>query len=322
MWNQEINIKKSLQIFYSTCEDFLHYSTKIPEVIIVDKQNWPLEFYRDYVSKSQPVLVKDGCKHFAAITKWNMEYFLNKYGDKEIRVDITPNGYADAVTTFSKNDKRFLMAEERQMLMKDFLDCIKNPRDNYVCYMQSQNSNLSDSLREFAADVEPHIEWATEAFNKEPDAINFWMGDSRAITSMHKDPYENIYCVIDGYKDFTLISPTDLPYVPYKEFECSNYVNVTSDGFGIKAQIEDGKIRKVSWIDIDPLKPDLIEHPDFVKAHVYTVRVSKGDCLYLPALWFHHVQQSHGAIAVNYWYDMEFDVKYCYNTLLQSLCKE
>lgn len=27
------------------------------------------------------------------------------------------------------------------------------------------------------------LHFAQEAFNKEPDAINFWMGDERAITS-------------------------------------------------------------------------------------------------------------------------------------------
>lgn len=25
--------------------------------------------------------------------------------------------------------------------------------------------------------------WATTVFNKKPDAINFWMGDKRAVTS-------------------------------------------------------------------------------------------------------------------------------------------
>lgn len=41
---------------------------------------------------------------------------------------------------------------------------------------------------------------------------------------MHKDPYENIYCVIDGYKDFILIPPTDLPYVPYKRYPQAEYM--------------------------------------------------------------------------------------------------
>lgn len=62
--------------------------------------------------------------------------------------------------------------------------------------------------------------------------------------------------------------------------------------------------------------------------------------LYLPSLWFHHVQQTHGCIAgetsdpscppptrrshnlfvvVNFWYDMDFDIKYNYYQLLEAL---
>ena len=36
------------------------------------------------------------------------------------------------------------------------------------------------------------------------------------------------------------------------------------------------------------------------------MRVKAGDVLYLPSLWFHHLEQSHGCIAVNFWYDMDF----------------
>lgn len=32
-------------------------------------------------------------------------------------------------------------------------------------------------------DVDEDISWASETFDKKPDAINFWMGDKRAITS-------------------------------------------------------------------------------------------------------------------------------------------
>ena len=43
---------------------------------------------------------------------------------------------------------------------------------------------------------------------------------------MHKDPYENIYCVIDGYKEFILIPPTDLPYVPYKRYPQAEFKRI------------------------------------------------------------------------------------------------
>lgn len=326
MFKNENLLKKSLEQFHTTCEDFLHNNSTIPEITVTNQLQWPLQFYRDYVSKSQPVLIKGGCEHFPATTKWNVEYFLKNFSNKLLRVDVTPNGYADAVTYmkthFSLNDKLFLMAEEKQMLMSEFLQSLTEPQQGHICYIQSQNSNLTNMLSEFVTDIDEDVDWASAAFDKKPDAINFWMGDSRAVTSMHKDPYENIYCVIDGYKDFILIPPTDIPYVPYKQFDCGNYVNVTPEKFEVIPQSEDEgseKCRKILWVDIDPLDPNIVEYPDFKKAHLYKVRVHKGDCLYLPALWFHHVQQSHGAIAVNYWYDMEFDVKYCYNSLLQSL---
>lgn len=131
---------------------------------------------------------------------------------------------------------------------------------------------------------------------------------------MHKDPYENIYCVIDGYKDFILIPPTDLPYIPYKNYPMGTYKNV------MKESSIDKSCETIDWIAIDPLDPLNCEHfPEFKQATQYRVRVRSGDCLYLPSLWFHHVRQSHKCVAVNYWYDMEFDVKYCYYRMLQHL---
>lgn len=50
-------------------------------------------------------------------------------------------------------------------------------------------------------------------------------------------------------------------------------------------------------------------------SHMY-VRLNAGDVLYLPSLWFHRVSQEcdneEKCIAVNYWYDMEYDLKWNY----------
>lgn len=138
-----------------------------------------------------------------------------------------------------------------------------------------------------------------------------------------------MYCVIDGWKDFILIPPTDLPFVPYKTFPTASF-EMTNYPANPVFRIESTENRLdqldessdcIRWIDIDPLNPDLKKYPQFEKAHVFEVRVEKGDCLYLPSLWFHHVQQSHKCIAVNYWYDMEYDIKYCYFKMLEELCK-
>jgi peptidyl-lysine (3S)-dioxygenase / protease len=74
------------------------------------------------------------------------------------------------------------------------------------------------------------------------------------------------------------------------------------------------------WVAVDPLAPDLKKYPQYANATVYQVRVNAGDVLYLPSLWFHHVRQSHKCIAVNVWYDMDYDSRYCYYKMVESLC--
>ena len=76
---------------------------------------------------------------------------------------------------------------------------------------------------------------------------------------------------------------------------------------------------KVPWIAVDPLNPDLKTFPDFAHARSITVTVKAGEVLYLPSLWFHHVRQTHGCIAVNFWYDMEYDIKYNYFKFVETL---
>ncbi|KAF2880754.1 hypothetical protein ILUMI_25426 [Ignelater luminosus] len=355
MYSSKDKFKNALEVLKEESHDLLHFHSLVPEVYIND-QTWVWNFYRNYISKNMPVIIKNGCKDWPATSKWNLQYFLKTIPDKDVTVAITPNGYADGITKRNERnndgtcitEEFFVMPEERTMKMKEFLENLQEPKNNFICYIQRQNSNLTEDFEELLSDIETEIEWASAAFNKQPDAVNFWMGDSRAVTSMHKDPYENIYCVIDGYKDFTLIPPTDLPYVPYKKYPVGTFKNVNINGYEIKPQYiqgdkcsvntaeetnskqcseyihtdneeKDKQHEIIDWIAIDPLSPDLNCYPQFKYANVYHVRVEKGDCLYLPSLWFHHVQQSHGCIAVNYWYDMDYDIKYCYYKMLECL---
>jgi len=279
--------------------------------------------------------------------------------------------------------------------------------------------------------------------------------------SVHKDPFENIYCVVSGYKDFILHPPTDRPWIPYKKLPLANYKEISPgifdiipcgsvqhnngewedgnqhqscsndcvkgttrtnyevcnknirtshnssdaltceksveesnllekkikagchddfiDGFvnyisrleiddNVKVQtkglyemyVNEHKVKTrnnggfccvcnkdmqtltlsddedgcqdtsempsgssnggtVPWICIDPLSPDFDSFPLYRNATPIRVRVEAGDALYLPSLWFHHVRQSHACIAINYWYDMQYDLRYAYFQFLESL---
>ncbi|KAM4085333.1 hypothetical protein ACJW30_10G019200 [Castanea mollissima] len=88
--------------------------------------------------------------------------------------------------------------------------------------------------------------------------------------------------------------------------------------------------RYVPWCSVNPcLSPENME-AEMSKFPLYfngpkpfQCTVKPGQILYLPSMWFHHVRQSPDAggrtIAINYWYDMQFDIKYAYFNFLKSI---
>ena len=44
---------------------------------------------------------------------------------------------------------------------------------------------------------------------------------------------------------------------------------------------------------------------DSEKVHYYQMKLSQGDCLFIPALWLHQVRSDSRNIAVNYWLDQQ-----------------
>ncbi|XP_078263196.1 bifunctional peptidase and (3S)-lysyl hydroxylase JMJD7 [Rhinoraja longicauda] len=280
----------------------------------LDQPPTPLEFLRSWLCPNKPFIVRNAISHWPAISKWTFPYLREEVGEQSVSVAVTPNGYADAV-----HQGRFVMPEERKMRFGEFLDIVERKRAaSGVFYVQKQCSNLTEEFPQLLKDVDSHIPWVTEALGKDPDAVNFWLGESAAVTSLHKDHYENLYCVISGEKHFILLPPTDRPFIPYEHFQPATY-KVNEDGSYDVIDIQNAE--KVPWIPLDPLNPDLSRFPEYSLARPAHCTVRAGEMLYLPSLWFHHVRQSHGCIAVNFWYDMEYDIKYNYFQFLDSVTK-
>ncbi|XP_016347956.1 bifunctional peptidase and (3S)-lysyl hydroxylase JMJD7 isoform X2 [Sinocyclocheilus anshuiensis] len=253
----------------------------------------PLQFYRDWIGPNKPCIIHNAFSDWPALSKWNATYLREKVGSKVISVAVTPNGYADAV-----NGDRFVMPEERQMTFSSLLDIIEGKvKCSGVFYVQKQCSNLTEELPELTGDVQTHILWMSEAL-------------------VHKDHYENLYCVITGQKEFILLPPTDRPFIPYELYQPATYRQKEDGNFEI---VDEEDSTKVPWIPLDPLNPDYDRYPSYRLAKPLLCTVKAGEMLYLPSLWFHHVRQSHGCIAVNFWYDMEYDMKYNYFQLVESL---
>ncbi|KAM8914107.1 bifunctional peptidase and (3S)-lysyl hydroxylase JMJD7 isoform 2-T2 [Spinachia spinachia] len=300
-------LKKRVAEFSQEAHD-LYLNQSVP---FLEGSPDPLQFYRNWIAPNKPCIIRNACSHWPAVTRWTPEYLRKKVGSKVISVAVTPDGFADAV-----NGDRFVMPEERRMSFSSVLDVIEGKEHVGVFYVQKQSSNLLDELPELTDDLEPHVPWMSDALGKLPDAVNFWLGEASAVTSMHKDHYENLYCVISGEKNFILLPPTDRPFIPYGVYHPAVYRQRDDGEFDV---VDQSDSEKVPWIPLDPLDPDLDRYPEYRRARPLRCSVKAGEMLYLPSLWFHHVQQTHGCIAVNFWYDMEYDIKYNYFQLLDAL---
>ncbi|KAI5056714.1 hypothetical protein GOP47_0028532 [Adiantum capillus-veneris] len=228
---------------------------------------------------------------------------------------------------------------DRAWFVSAHVDCVPFPAaldmilhseiGNGVVYAQEQNGCFVTEYSVLSADAETHLPWATEALGCLPEAANLWIGNEKAVTSFHKDHYENLYAVIAGEKHFTLLPPTDLDRLYIRQYPSARYVK--RDGkFAIQPE-KPGNF--VPWASVDPYPAAELELEAKAKFPKYfggpkpfTCTLRAGEILYLPSLWFHHVRQSPDlegrTIALNFWYDMQFDIKYAYYNFLESLILE
>ncbi|HEY1396515.1 cupin-like domain-containing protein [Roseateles sp.] len=114
--------------------------------------------------------------------------------------------------------------------------------------------------------------------------VSVWLGNRSRIAA-HYDLPDNIACVVAGRRQFTLFPPEQLPnlYVGPLDF--------TPAG------------QPVSLVDLK--RPDLTRYPRFAEAlaHGQEAVLEAGDALYIPSMWWHHVEALEGFnVLVNYWW--------------------
>ncbi|XP_075396027.1 cytosolic phospholipase A2 beta-like [Tenrec ecaudatus] len=95
------------------------------------------------------------------------------------------------------------------------------------------------------------------------------------VLAVHKDHYENLYCVLSGDKHFLLHLPSDRPFIPYELYTPATY-----------------RLTEVGTFEV--VDEEAMEK--YRGAQALRCTMQAGEMLYLPSLWFHHVQQSQGCI--------------------------
>lgn len=280
-----------------------------------------------YVARNRPFVVRNGAAHWDAHRKWNSAQLRAVMHDTPVNVAITPHGNADSILHLPDAGALFVKPLERsepfhRAMTNIAMQATDPSYTGPTRYLQTQNDNLRGEYATLFGDVPKSIPWARIALDKEPDAINFWLGNGASTTALHKDNYENVYVQVLGKKHFVLLPPVEAPCVNEKAVLAATYVDASAHPDSSVISKEDLVVKideaedvecKVTYVPFATWDPDNpMEHatPFSKDSRPLRVTLNEGDMLYLPALWYHKVSQSCNdeglCCAVNYWYDLDF----------------
>jgi len=114
--------------------------------------------------------------------------------------------------------------------------------------------------------------------------VSMWIGN-RTRTAAHYDLPQNLACVVSGRRRFTLFPIDQLPNLYVGPLE------ITLAG------------QSISLVDFH--QPDFERFPRFREAlkHARVADLGPGDALYLPSLWWHHVETLDPlGMMINFWW--------------------
>ncbi len=131
--------------------------------------------------------------------------------------------------------------------------------------------------------MQKDIPFARIALRKDPEAVNLWIGNSRSVTAMHRDNYENMYVQLLGRKHFVLLPSLCQPCASEKSLRPASYRR--AGAAALELRVDNDGADDVPFATWDPDGPDLEAAPYSALARPVRVTLEPGDMLYLPAMW-------------------------------------
>mmetsp|Transcript_8298 Transcript_8298/g.12293 ORF Transcript_8298/g.12293 Transcript_8298/m.12293 type:complete len:294 (-) Transcript_8298:17-898(-) len=289
--------------------------TKVEDIKFSNNKQAKSEF-EHYFYKRKPVIIKEYVNTWPCFDKWSISYFETLYADEkkshENVVDVSPLPYglsfppnilkktllSKFLKSLSEQELRWktsphhrnpdfkddsmkeTIINKRKLLEnykpsdKEFYSDPNHPYNKYTC----DESHIYYYLQQYPIAKLPSIskdipsETLLDEFEESLFASSsLFIGTSGLRTSIHYDQplVENLFCQLEGQKRIRLWHPT----VKFDTFS------------GVYAHVA--------------LFPELEDCP--VKP-TYDIVLNRGDVLYIPKGWWHHVESLSRSISLNFWY--------------------
>lgn len=184
--------------------------------------------------------------------------------------DYLSKQYGREIVDIERGKKEDRSGDNIRLDLAKFLQ-IYNSSDMYVVH------SISESMQ--GEIMVPHtLQCGGFQDNLQDTVMWFSSGETKSV--LHYDDVDNINCLFDGEKKIVMIDKA------YKDM-IEEYGWVEDKGY--------------SMVDVDKVDPE--KYSGILRAPWYQVNMEKGDCVYIPYKWYHHVYSPAGRnLAVNLWF--------------------
>jgi hypothetical protein len=234
------------------------------------------EFLDAHYTAGRPVIITGMMDDWPAMTKWGLDYFKERCGDREVEVQFGRD--ADAYYELRKTVHR------KTMPFGQYVDMVREAEHSNDFYMTAYNEGTNRvALAELWQDVVQIPRYldgrdATQGF--------LWFGPPGTITPFHHDLTNNLMAQVLGRKRILLMPACEIAHV-YNHEHCFTHV----DGRNI----------------------DLRRHPDMAGVQVLSCVLNPGELLFLPVGCWHFVEGLDISVTLtftNFLWDNDFTAEY------------
>ncbi|MGZ3337377.1 MAG: DUF6065 family protein [Isosphaeraceae bacterium] len=159
------------------------------------------EFLRDYYTTNRPVIISGMMDDWPAMRKWNLDFFHERFGDREIEVQMGRN----AGTNYEIEREKFIS----KIKFSQFIEMIRSSNGTNDFYLTANNnSSNKKALPELWDDI---IQVPEYLDGSDRFGGFFWMGPAGTITPFHHDLTNNFMAQVIGRKRVKIAPSWDMP---------------------------------------------------------------------------------------------------------------
>jgi len=159
------------------------------------------EFLRDYYTTNRPVIISGMMDDWPAMRKWNLDFFHERFGEREIEVQMGRNAGAN----YEIEREKFVS----KIKFSQFIEMIRSSNGTNDFYLTANNnSSNKKALPELWDDI---IQIPEYLDGSDRFGGFFWMGPAGTITPFHHDLTNNFMAQVIGRKRVKIAPSWDMP---------------------------------------------------------------------------------------------------------------